>query len=50
MFSASCEKAALPRTERARWGGRKRRRRRYPGAAFRLFLSKSYLECKTMNS
>lgn len=55
MLSVSSKKATIPRMERARWEGRKRRRRdcflfMFNGAAFRLFLSKSYLECETMNS
>lgn len=39
MLSVSGKKASIPRMERARWGGRERRRRG-PGIAFRLFLSK----------
>lgn len=40
MLSVSGKKASIPRMEKARWGGRERRRRRGPGIAFRLFLSK----------
>ena len=46
----SGKKASVPRSERAKWRGREKRRKRSFGATFRLFLSRSYLECKTVNS